>query len=65
VILVFALCSVCRMEWCCNVEVVFYEWECCGIRLGCCGIGMENEFDGGDLHVGAFLVSVLYFCAGE
>ncbi|QCE14609.1 hypothetical protein DEO72_LG11g1612 [Vigna unguiculata] len=43
------------MEWCCNVEVVFYEWECCGIRLGCCGIGMENEFDGGDLHVGAFL----------
>jgi len=53
------------MEWCCHVEVVFYEWECRRIRLGCCGIGTENEFDGGDLHVGAFLVSVLYFCAGE
>ncbi|QCD93521.1 hypothetical protein DEO72_LG5g1596 [Vigna unguiculata] len=31
------------MGWCCDVEVVFYEWECCGIGLGCCGIGMENE----------------------
>jgi len=39
----FALCFAYRMGWCCDVEVVFYEWECCGIGLGCGGIGMDNE----------------------
>jgi len=27
--------------------------------------GGIEDLNGGDLHVGAFLVSVLYFCAGE
>ena len=68
----FALCFVCRMGWCCDVEVVFYEWECCGIGLGCCGIEMENEFE---VEVRTWmegictwvlsLVSILYFCTSE
>ena len=42
VILVFALCSVCRMEWCTDVEVVFYEWDWNGVvGLGWDAAGLE------------------------
>jgi len=38
------LSCVCLIFWV-QVEGDGYQWESCGIGMGCCEIGMENDFE--------------------